>query len=118
MRLDRRPLHVAQPEQVRHGPSPAVWQGESPRRTYVNWVQTLGCVTIDTTVQPKAVSHPTGRKLTHRGIEILCRLARQRTVALRQSYTRASSQSRSGSRTGRRLGPCGRGVVLPVARSS
>ncbi len=41
MRLDRRPLHVAQPEQARHGPSPAVWQGEPSRRTYVNWVQTL-----------------------------------------------------------------------------
>ncbi len=41
MRLDRRPLHVVQPEQARHRPSPAVWQGESPRRTYVNWVQTL-----------------------------------------------------------------------------
>jgi hypothetical protein len=41
MRLGRRPPHVAKPEQARHGPSPAVWQGETSRRPYVNWVQTL-----------------------------------------------------------------------------
>ncbi len=31
-------------------------------------------VTIDTTVQPKAVTHPTDSKPLHRGIEILARL--------------------------------------------
>ena len=31
-------------------------------------------VTVDTTVQPKAVTHPTDSKLLHRGIEVLaCR---------------------------------------------
>jgi hypothetical protein len=39
--LDLRPLHIAQPEQARHGPSLAVCQGESTRRTDVNRVQTL-----------------------------------------------------------------------------
>ncbi len=34
-------------------------------------------VTIDTTVAPKAVTHPTDSKLLHRGIEILARLARR-----------------------------------------
>jgi transposase, IS5 family len=47
-------------------------------------------VTIDTTVQPKAVTHPTDSKLLHRGIEILARLARQHGVVLRQSYRRVA----------------------------
>jgi IS5 family transposase len=34
-------------------------------------------VTIDTTVAPKAVKHPTDSKLLHRSIEILARLARR-----------------------------------------
>jgi IS5 family transposase len=51
-------------------------------------------VTIDTTVQPKAVTHPTDSKLIHRGVEILGRLARRHGVALRQSYTRVSTHAR------------------------
>jgi IS5 family transposase len=51
-------------------------------------------VTIDTTVQPKAVTHPTDSKLLHRGVEILGRLARQHGGALRQSYTRVSTHAR------------------------
>jgi IS5 family transposase len=47
-------------------------------------------VTIDTTVQPKAVTHPTDSKLLHRGIEILVRLARRHGVVLRQSYVRVA----------------------------
>lgn len=47
-------------------------------------------VTLDTTVQPKAVTHPTDSKLLHRGIEILARLARRHRVALRQSYVRVA----------------------------
>jgi IS5 family transposase len=51
-------------------------------------------VTIDTTVQPKAVTHPTDSKLLHRGVEILGRLARQHGVALRQSYARVATRAR------------------------
>jgi transposase, IS5 family len=51
-------------------------------------------VTIDTTVQPKAVTHPTDSKLLHRGVEILGRLARQHGTALRQSYVRVSTRAR------------------------
>jgi IS5 family transposase len=47
-------------------------------------------VTIDTTVQPKAVTHPTDSKLLHRGIETIGRLARRHGVKLRQSYLRVS----------------------------
>jgi hypothetical protein len=51
-------------------------------------------VTVDTTVQPKAVTHPTDSKLIHRGVEILGRLARRHGVALRQSYARVSARAR------------------------
>jgi IS5 family transposase len=51
-------------------------------------------VTIDTTVQPKAVTHPTDSKLLHRGIEILARLARRHRIRLRQSYLRVAKRAR------------------------
>jgi transposase, IS5 family len=51
-------------------------------------------VSIDTTVQPKAVTHPTDSKLLHRGIEILARLARRHGVRLRQSYLRVARKAR------------------------
>src|SRR3712207_7902575 len=51
-------------------------------------------VTVDTTVQPKAVTHPTDSKLLHRGIEILARLARRHGVALRQSYLRVAKRAK------------------------
>src|SRR5215218_5039761 len=51
-------------------------------------------VTIDTTVQPKAVTHPTDSKLLQRGIEILVRLARRHGIRLRQSYLRVAKRAR------------------------
>lgn len=51
-------------------------------------------VSIDTTVQPKAVMHPTDSKLLHRGIEILVRLARRHGIRLRQSYLRVAKKAR------------------------
>jgi hypothetical protein len=51
-------------------------------------------VTIATTVQPKAVTHPTDGKLLRRSIEILVRLARRHAVPLRQSSTRLSRHAR------------------------
>jgi len=51
-------------------------------------------VTVDTTIQPKAVTHPTDSKLIHRGVEILGRLARRHGVVLRQSYARVSTHAR------------------------
>jgi IS5 family transposase len=42
-------------------------------------------VTIDTTVQPKAIAFPTDSRLYHRGREILVRLAARYGVKLRQS---------------------------------
>lgn len=51
-------------------------------------------VTIDTTVQPKAVAHPTDSRLLYRGIEILARLAKRHGVRLRQSYLRVGRRAR------------------------
>src|SRR5215210_7131056 len=51
-------------------------------------------VTIDTTVQPKAVTHPTDSKLLQRGIEILVRLARRHGIRLRQSCLRVAKRAR------------------------
>ncbi|WP_288051149.1 IS5 family transposase [Acidiphilium sp.] len=51
-------------------------------------------VTIDTTVQPKAVSHPTDSKLLQRGIEALARMARKHGITLRQSYRRVARAAR------------------------
>jgi len=45
-------------------------------------------VTVDTTVQPKAVTHPSDARLYHRGREILVRLAATHGLVLRQSYAR------------------------------
>jgi IS5 family transposase len=45
-------------------------------------------VTVDTTVQPKAISFPTDAKLLHAAIKGLNRLARKHGVRLRQSYLR------------------------------
>jgi IS5 family transposase len=51
-------------------------------------------VIVDTTVMPKAVTHPTDSKLLHRGIEMLVRLARRHGIRLRQSYMRVAKRAR------------------------
>src|SRR5580692_7797269 len=55
--------------------------------------QDLKRVTVDTTVQPKAVSFPTDAKLLHAAIRGLNRLASKHGVRLRQSYLRVSKQA-------------------------
>ena len=50
-------------------------------------------VTVDTTVQPKAVTHPTDAKLMHKAIVMLGKLAREHGVPLRQSYIRVAKQA-------------------------
>jgi transposase, IS5 family len=51
-------------------------------------------VTVDTTVQTKAVAHPTDAHLLLRAIEHLNRVARQNKIALRQSYLRLARAAR------------------------
>src|SRR5690242_11466715 len=50
-------------------------------------------ITVDTTVQPKAIAHPLDSRLYNRGREILVRLAAKHGVKLRQSYQRLAKQS-------------------------
>ncbi len=50
-------------------------------------------VVVDTTVQPKAIAHPTAARLCHRALEKLVDLARRHGVPLRQSYTRVAKQA-------------------------
>src|SRR5579863_2568900 len=50
----------------------------------------LARVTVDTTVQPKAISFPTDAKLLHAAIKGLNRQARRHGVRLRQSYCRVA----------------------------
>jgi IS5 family transposase len=50
-------------------------------------------VAVDTTVQEKAIAHPTDARLTHRAIEKLVDLAKREGVELRQSYVRVAKRA-------------------------
>ena len=50
-------------------------------------------VAVDTTVQEKAIAHPTDARLTHRAIEKLVELAKREGVELRQSYLRVAKRA-------------------------
>src|SRR5262252_1109861 len=50
-------------------------------------------VVVDTTVQPKAIAHPTDARLGHRALEKLVELARRHQVPLRQSYRRVAKRA-------------------------
>jgi len=50
-------------------------------------------VTVDSTVQPKAITFPTDAKLVHAAIKGINRLARQYGVRLRQSYLRIAKRA-------------------------
>ena len=55
--------------------------------------QELKRVTVDTTVQPKAITFPTDAKLLHAAIRGLARLPRKHGVKLRQSYARIAKRA-------------------------
>ena len=50
-------------------------------------------VVVDTTVQEKAIAHPTDARLTHRAIEKLVDLSKREGVELRQSYRRVAKRA-------------------------
>jgi IS5 family transposase len=50
-------------------------------------------VVVDTTVQPKAITHPTDARLCYRALEKLVDLARRHDVPLRQSYRRVAKRA-------------------------
>jgi IS5 family transposase len=51
-------------------------------------------ITVDTTVQTKAVAHPTDAHLLLRAMEHVCRLARKHGLQLRQSFLRLGREAR------------------------
>ena len=55
--------------------------------------RSLSQVTVDTTVQEKAIAFPTDARLAHKGLETLVRLARQLGLKLRQSYVRVGKRA-------------------------
>jgi len=50
-------------------------------------------VVVDTTVQPKAIAHPTDARLCHRALDKLVDLAQRHKVPLRQSYRRVAKRA-------------------------
>ena len=50
-------------------------------------------VAVDTTVQPKAIAHPTDARLMHRALVKLVALAKREGVVLRQSYLRVAKRA-------------------------
>jgi transposase, IS5 family len=50
-------------------------------------------VVVDTTVQPKAITHPTDAKLMYRALLKLAALAKREGVELRQSYVRVAKRA-------------------------
>jgi len=55
--------------------------------------RSLKRVSVDTTVQPKAITHPTDSKLLNRSREHLVELAKKEGIQLRQSYQRKGPQT-------------------------
>ena len=53
----------------------------------------LARITVDTTVQPKNVTHPTDAKLMLKAVEQLGKLSRAHGVELRQSYVRVTKRA-------------------------
>jgi len=50
-------------------------------------------VVVDTTVQPKAIAHPTDARLMHKALEKLVALAKKSGIKLRQSYLRVAKRA-------------------------
>ena len=63
-------------------------------RTQAVTPQACERVTLDTTVQTKAVAHPTDSHLLMRGIELLNRLAKKHGLVLRQSFLRVGRRAK------------------------
>ena len=62
-------------------------------RTGAIEIKDLERVAVDTTVQDKAITHPSDARLTHRAIEKLVELAKREDVELRQSYLRLAKRA-------------------------
>lgn len=65
----------------------------APHKTGAIGPKDLEGVVVDTTVQPKAVAHPTDARLLHRAIIKLVGFAKRNRVPLRQSYLRLAKRA-------------------------
>lgn len=63
---------------------------EAGKRTGTVSERSFEKIIVDTTVQPKAIAHPTDTRLFYKALTNLVRVARKEGVALRQSYVRVS----------------------------
>jgi len=50
-------------------------------------------ITVDTTVQPKAIAYPTDSRLYHKALQILVRQAKRHGIILRRSHTRVAKRA-------------------------
>jgi IS5 family transposase len=50
-------------------------------------------LSVDTTVQPKAIAHPTDSRLYHKALEVLVRQAKRAGITLRQAHTRLAKKA-------------------------
>ena len=50
-------------------------------------------VLVDTTVQPKAIAHPTDSRLYHKALQLLVRQAKRADIILRRSHTRVAKKA-------------------------
>ena len=62
-------------------------------RTGAIEIKDLERVAVDTTVQEKAITHPSDPRLTQRAIEKLVELAKREDVKLRQRYLRLAKRA-------------------------
>lgn len=63
---------------------------QAGKRTGTVTEREMETVIIDTTVQPKAVAHPTDARLYLKALHALLRIAGEEEIKLRQSYTRSA----------------------------
>jgi len=56
-------------------------------------VTSLKKVIVDTTVMPKNITYPTDGKLYYRGVQMLCKMAKNNNIELRQTYTFLSKKA-------------------------
>ena len=72
--------------------------GEAARKAGVLKRSSLDTAVLDTTVQPKAIAHPTDSRLLNRAREQLVAAAQDAGIALRQSYERVgkAAQTQAG----------------------
>jgi IS5 family transposase len=63
---------------------------QAGRRTKTVTEKELEIVIVDTTVQPKAVAHPTDARLYLKALHALVRIAAKHEIKLRQSYTKSA----------------------------